>query len=144
MADETINRVTKKLPQIAVTYEGNPAAYFCGFVENIHHEYRRRRTVPALELTLVSPDNFEAADKEEKEYECLSKCMDGLPSDNRELVLQYYQQEKRAKIDHRKELARHLGIGVNALRIRAYRIRTILYECVRDCVKRAEGERIRA
>ena len=56
---------------------------------------------------------------------------------NRELVLQYYQEEKQAKIDHRRRLAEQLGIALNALRIRAHRIRASLQECVQNCVQEA-------
>ncbi len=64
--------------------------------------------------------------------------MERLTPDNRVLVLQYYQEEKKAKIDHRKLLAEHLGIAVNALRIRACRIRATLLECVQNCLERTK------
>jgi DNA-directed RNA polymerase specialized sigma24 family protein len=70
----------------------------------------------------------------EREYECLERCMERLPQDSRELVLEYYRDEKRAKIDRRKELAERLGIAPNALRIRAHRIRVALQRCVLDCL----------
>ena len=71
----------------------------------------------------------------EPEYECLERCLEQLPPDNRDLVLRYYQQERKAKIEHRKSLATELGIAVNALRIRAHRIRLVLQRCVRDCIE---------
>lgn len=73
----------------------------------------------------------------EREYECLERCMQKLTPDNRQLVLQYYQEEKRAKIDHRRQLAEQLGIALNALRIRAHRIRASLQECVQTCLREA-------
>jgi DNA-directed RNA polymerase specialized sigma24 family protein len=63
--------------------------------------------------------------------------MERLTPDNRNLVLKYYQEEKRARIDHRKRLAEKLGIAVNALRIRAHRIRASLEECVQKCLEEA-------
>jgi hypothetical protein len=51
------------------------------------------------------------------------------------LVLEYYRQERKAKIDHRKLLAAELGIAVNALRIRAHRIRRSLEQCVHTCLE---------
>jgi len=72
----------------------------------------------------------------EREFRCLERCMELLTPDNRALVLQYYHEEKKAKIDHRKLLAKKLGIAVNALRIRAYRIRATLLECVQNCLQR--------
>ena len=56
---------------------------------------------------------------------------------NRKLVLEYYRGEKKAKIDHRRSLAEQYGIALNALRIRAHRIRAALQECVETCIKQA-------
>jgi hypothetical protein len=50
------------------------------------------------------------------------------------MVLQYYQENKQAKIDHRKQLAAGLGVGLNTLRIRAYRIRARLEQCMDECL----------
>jgi RNA polymerase sigma factor (sigma-70 family) len=135
LADECINRVAKKLPQIVNTYEGDPALYFYGVARHIHQEYLRR-PIPA-------PEPIPQTDEEsEQEYECLNKCLEELPPDSRNLVLQYYHEEKKAKIDHRKEMALRLGIAVNALRIRAYRIRATLQSCVHACLERQQFERI--
>jgi hypothetical protein len=54
---------------------------------------------------------------------------------NRELLVEYYRDDRRAKIDHRKELAARLGIAQNALRIRVYRLRATVQECVYACLE---------
>ena len=128
LADETINRVSKKLKEIESTYSGEPARYFYGVANKVHLEYLRRKPVP------IPPPPCDVSDDIEKEYACLERCMQKLTSNNRMLVLQYYQEEKRAKIDQRKILADRLGIALNALRIRACRIRASLQECVQSCV----------
>jgi DNA-directed RNA polymerase specialized sigma24 family protein len=131
LADETINRVSKKLKEIESTYSGEPARYFYGVANKVHLEYIRRRPVP------IPPTPPDPADDIEKQFACLERCMRDLTPNNRELVLQYYQEEKRAKIDHRKNLADQLGIALNALRIRACRIRASLQQCVQTCVNEA-------
>jgi len=128
LADETINRVTNKLKEIEGTFTGERARYFYGVANKVHLEYLRRKPAPPL------PPPLHDTDEIEHEYDCLEQCMQRLTTDNRELVLQYYQQEKQAKIEHRKRLAEQLGIALNALRIRAYRIRASLQECVQNCV----------
>ena len=133
LADETINRVTSKLKQIEDDFIGDRVRYFYGVANKVHLEYLRRKPVQP------SPVLPPASDEVEQEFECLERCMDQLTPENRELVLQYYQEEKKAKIDHRKMLAEKLGIAVNALRIRAYRIRASLLECVQACLKRPAG-----
>ena len=60
--------------------------------------------------------------------------MEILSAANRELILEYYREDKQAKIDHRIELARRAGIGLNALRIQVCRIRATLQKCVIECV----------
>jgi len=144
LADETINRVTAKLNDIGQTYSGDPALYFYGVAQKVHLEYLRNR--PQLrEFPLefkasgqgkLAPAPY-STDDIEREYECLEKCMERLPRQSRQLVLEYYQDEKRAKIDHRKKLADQLGIAVNALRIRAHRIRLQLQGCVQNCLQQS-------
>lgn len=141
LADETINRVTQKVPEMMGTYTGDPALYFYGVAHNVHLEYLRRKPDHMLQPPPPPPTLIEQPDEAEVEYGCLEQCMQRLTPDNRELVLQYYQEEKQAKIDHRKELARRLGIALNALRIRAHRIRTMLQECVEGCVEQRMIER---
>jgi DNA-directed RNA polymerase specialized sigma24 family protein len=131
LADETINRVSKKLREIETDYSGDPARYFYGVANKVHLESLRRKPIP------IPPVRSEESDDIEKEYECLERCIQRLTPNNRALVLQYYQEEKRAKIDHRKDLAEQLGIALNALRIRAHRIRASLQECVQNCLNEA-------
>jgi DNA-directed RNA polymerase specialized sigma24 family protein len=131
LADETINRVSRKLKEIESTYSGEPARYFYGVANKVHLEYLRRKPVPVL------PPPMPVSDDVEREYACLERCIQNLTPNNRMLVLQYYQEEKKAKIDHRKKLSDQLGIALNALRIRACRIRASLLECVENCLNEA-------
>ena len=135
LADETINRVTNKVQAIADDYTGDPALYFYGVAHKVHLEYLRKKPAPA-----PAPPPMEHEVEAEPEYDCLEHCIERLTRDHRELVLQYYQEEKQAKINHRKRLAEQLGIALNALRIRAFRIRAALLQCVQDCLEqRAAG-----
>lgn len=131
LADETINRVTLKAAKIAKEFVGdNPALYFYGVAQKVYLESLRKRP------PVVPPSHIIKSDEIEQEYDCLERCMEQLSQSNRELVLEYYQNDKRAKIEHRKELAQRLGIAQNALRIRAHRIRLILQQCVQGCLKK--------
>ena len=131
LADETINRVANKLSAIKSSYVGDPARYFYGVANKVYLEYRRR---PAPE---VQPPPAPYDESVEKKFDCLERCMQKLTAENRKLVIEYYQDERQAKIDHRKRLAEQLGIAINALRIRAYRIRAALQECVANCLQEA-------
>jgi DNA-directed RNA polymerase specialized sigma24 family protein len=130
LADETINRVANKLSDIAPSFVGEPARYFYGVANKLHLEYLRRKPPPAIPV-------ITGALESEKEFECLERCMEKLSLENRNLVVEYYQDERQARIDHRRRIAERLGIAVNALRIRAFRIRASLQECVTNCVHEA-------
>jgi hypothetical protein len=67
---------------------------------------------------------------------CLDRCSEKLLSRDREIILRYYIGSERAKIENRRALAQELGISVNALAIRACRIRDKLEACVRGCADR--------
>jgi DNA-directed RNA polymerase specialized sigma24 family protein len=130
LADETINRVTSKVAEIASNYEGEPALYFYGVARKVHQEYLRPQNKVTPPLT-----NEVSEDDDENVYQCLDRCMETVTETSRQVVLRYYENEKKAKIDDRKALADELGIGVNALRIRAHRIRLLLRKCVTTCME---------
>jgi len=131
LADEAINRVTAKVKELATTYEGDPALYFYGVAYKLHLEYlRSNRGKPQ------QPSSQLEEEPDTRAFDCLDKCLGELPSENSKLLLSYYQEDKLAKINNRKELARELGIGVNALRIRVHRIRMPLQACVESCMER--------
>jgi len=132
LADETINRVTKRLSKIREEFTGDPTRYFFGVANKVYMEYIRRK--PPQPSPFLPPDSNQA----EVEFRCLEHCTDSLSEENRYLLLKYYGAEGRSKIDQRRQLAEELGIAPNALRIRAYRIRLGLQECVEKCIERSE------
>jgi DNA-directed RNA polymerase specialized sigma24 family protein len=133
LADRTVNRVARKLPEIRADYTGDPANYFAGVASNIFRESLKKAKLPTVGMPEPAPPD----ENEERLRDCFEKCVSSLTDADRELVLAYYQHEKQAKIDHRKDLAARLGLGMNALRIRACRIRADLQECVERCAARA-------
>jgi RNA polymerase sigma factor (sigma-70 family) len=138
LTDETINRVIRRLPEIIETYQGEPVKYFYGIAHNVLREHRQRqkRVEPLPDVIPDVAKKPDEDDEEERSLACLDRCLGGLEKQEQELVIRYYQQEKRAKIDHRRELAEHLGIAVNALRIRMHRLRGRLQDCINNCLHR--------
>jgi DNA-directed RNA polymerase specialized sigma24 family protein len=132
LADRTINRVASKVPEVSKGYVGDPALYFYGVAQKIFLESVRKRPTPA-----PPPPPPDKSDETEREYACLERCMERLSPASREMVLEYYRGEKRAKVERRKNLAEKLGIAQNALRIRAHRVRATLQQCVEGCLERA-------
>jgi DNA-directed RNA polymerase specialized sigma24 family protein len=131
LADETIDRVSRKAAEIGDSYVGDPAAYFCGVAQKVFLEYVKPRPV-GRPVPLPSPP-----EDRERNVQCLERCMEQLDSESHELILEYYQYEKLAKIARRKELAEQRGVTVNTLRMRAHRIKATLASCVRECITQA-------
>jgi DNA-directed RNA polymerase specialized sigma24 family protein len=137
LADETINRVTIKMPAIKDVYIGEPTRYFYGVADKVHLEWlRKQKKARPVELK----DNGRSVEPEpesDAEYECLEECLQKLPGGLRELIVEYYQGEKRAKIEYHKTLAEKLGLTINALQTKTCRIRAGLRKCVVDCLASA-------
>lgn len=135
-ADETINRVARRIEEGEGVYNLN--AYFYGVARLVLAESLKERERERSALSQVPA--VEAADDDDPDAEarraCLDRCLQQLPEESRALIVEYYQDEKGRKIERRKRLAARLGIPLNALRIRAHRIRLGLEACVSQCVGR--------
>jgi DNA-directed RNA polymerase specialized sigma24 family protein len=118
------------MQELASSYTGDPALYFYGVARNVHLEHVRRNPV------IPPPPAPDPPEQKELEYRCLEACMAALAPENRQLMVEYYKEERHAKIVHRKELAARMGIALNALRIRAYRTRAALQVCVENCIQK--------
>lgn len=60
----------------------------------------------------------------------LEACLATLPTGSRDLLSRYYSAEGRRRIEARRQLAKEMGMELNALRNRALRLRDRLEECV--------------
>ena len=129
LADETIDRVARRVVDIQDTYVGDKAIYFLGVMNNVHHEYLKRPATP------VSPKLDDDVETKERTHVCLEKCLDKLGPNSRQMIERYYAEDKRARIDLRKRLAAEFGIGINTLRLRALRIREKLQSCIEQCLE---------
>jgi len=127
LADETIDRVARRVVDIRDTYVGDKAIYFLGVMNNVHHEYLKRPV--ATDFSLPADDVAK-----EQTHACLEKCLAKLSANSRQLIESYYAADKRAKIDLRKRLAQTFDISLSALRLRALRIREKLQVCIDQCM----------
>jgi RNA polymerase sigma factor (sigma-70 family) len=137
LADRTINRVAKKLPEVESDYSGSRTPYFFAVAHNIHREYLREKaaTVPlSVNVPSSAAPLMNSTEEAETEDACLKICMERLPPHHREIILQYYRGDKQVKIRLRKELAQRLGIGLPLLRLKAQRIRVNLKKCILGCL----------
>lgn len=135
-ADETFNRVARRIDEGKVI--DDLIAFIFGVARHVCQEViRDRDKEPAsLDETRESqyaptPAPVEPDDRED----CFDRCMEKLLPKNHDLILEYYQEERGAKIQLRQRIADRLRIPLNALRIRAHRIRISLEKCIRECLE---------
>ena len=137
--DEVFDRVAKKIHDLRQTYVGDPKLYFYGVARNLIKEIPKKiKTQTSLQGTEPASDPRSEAEQETAimREDCLRLCLQRLSEDKRDLILAYYAKDKQAKIDHRTEMARRLGISVETLRVKAYRIRSTLEQCIERCLDR--------
>jgi RNA polymerase sigma factor (sigma-70 family) len=144
LTDETINRVTRRMGEGKEIYAKDPSSYFYGVARNVFREYlqKKERMTSSLDdlpegHLLEYPNQLRQAEAErlgrEKQLHCLDTCLQILSTEDQELIRFYYHGEKQTKIKNREALAVRLAIGINALRLRASRIRAKLEQCINDC-----------
>lgn len=140
LADETLNCVARRLEEEGKIESETPAK-FCYitarfvFLESLRG--KEKQNVP-IDETVHQKAAKETDEKEEKEkmLVCLENCTGKLDAANREIILGYYVGEERTKIENRRAIAARLEISVNALSIRACRIRDKLETCVKKCAEK--------
>jgi RNA polymerase sigma factor (sigma-70 family) len=137
LTDEVFDRVARKVNDVSPTYEGDPRLYFRAVANNLIKENLKRlkSQIPLDDLNLAQKQETEIQAEKEAMDECLQGCLQELSAENRALILAYYAKEKQAKIGHRSELAQSLGLSVQTLRVKVYRIRASLEQCMERCLK---------
>lgn len=133
LADETLNRVARRLEEEGAITDTPPARYCYIVARFVFLEYVRREPIQSnlADLTLAAPRGPDAvAEQREQLLDRVDRCLQRLDADERTLILEYYQGEQRTKIEQRRRLAARLGLTPNALSIRACRIRGRLEACV--------------
>jgi DNA-directed RNA polymerase specialized sigma24 family protein len=142
-ADEVIDRVLRRIAQGERI--DNLRAYAHGVAKLLLREGWRKaareddaraqllRVVRSAEADVV---RHPAEDEPSRgpESECLERCLGSLTERNRDIILSYYTDDDAGRIEGRRELAARLGADLNALRVRAHRIRTQLESCMWQCV----------
>jgi DNA-directed RNA polymerase specialized sigma24 family protein len=136
LADETLNRLVRKIDEGEVIRD--LSAYVGGMARLIWLEALKKQEREQEAFERLSASNQYAANTESPRSECFDFCLESLPAESRALILDYYREARGARIELRKQLAGKLGKPLNALRIRAHRIRAQLEACVADCLRKAE------
>ena len=136
--DEVFNRIARKL---SAGVEVRNIGSYC-------YEVARLVCLEALKgrdskrASLDHSHDVAVVDRADEEREselrlaCLEDCLDSLTIKSRELIVAYYQDNKRDRIERRKSLAASFGLQREALANRAQRLRDKLEQCVKSCLRR--------
>ena len=136
--DEVFNRIARKL------FEGveirNIGSYCYEVARLVCLEALKGRD--SKRASLDHSHDVAVVDRADEEREselrlaCLEDCLDSLTIKSRELIVAYYQDNKRDRIERRKSLAASFGLQREALANRAQRLRDKLEQCVKSCLRR--------
>jgi DNA-directed RNA polymerase specialized sigma24 family protein len=140
LADETLNRVARRLEEEGEIQTDAPAHY-CYIVARFVflESLRTKKDSEVLDDRFAAtPDLNEEQLIENRRKQCLERCMQSLTPEERFLIVRYYQGTQRSKIENRRALAANLGLTMNALSIRACRIREKLERCMRKYLDELE------
>lgn len=140
LADETLNRVARRLTQ-AGTITGATPAQFCYITAKyVWLESLRQPQNTTLEEAALQqrPALLSDAPEREARFACLETCLAGLTEVERMLLLRYFTGEERTKIAQRQTLATELKLSANALSLRVFRLRARMEQCVRACLAKGE------
>jgi DNA-directed RNA polymerase specialized sigma24 family protein len=148
--DRTINRVARRIHEGASLHVSNPYLYFHGVALNVLREYWRTpgrehrplESLPPAQAPAEHPGTraMEAAQQAttEQRLVCLKRCLGSQAAENRRLLTEYLRDAPIRTIEHRKRMADALEIPLSALRVRVFRIRSVVRDCVRRCEMKPE------
>jgi DNA-directed RNA polymerase specialized sigma24 family protein len=144
--DRTIDRVARRIAGGLEVQSANVYSLFHGVALNILKEHWRKseRESEALDDlfhshdTTENPEDIRAEEEERREQEarlnCLRRCLGGLAHESRTLIKRYYAEGNVLNKEQRKQIAAEMRISVNALRVRACRVRGEVEQCIDRCL----------
>ena len=140
LADETLIRVARKLEEQGSITDSPPARYcyivarfvFLEYLRGADHRRASLNERHAATDRLVQSAPSEGTDRasDESLLDGLDQCLQQLNEYDRALILEYYAGDQPERIERRRALAARLNLTLNALSIRACRIRDRLEKCL--------------
>ena len=140
-ADTALNVVARALAEGKEIHE--LAGYTTDVARLILLEQQRRhlkeRSIRKT-LGLEAGERNEPNENRERGLQALEHCLESLTDRDRQMILAYYNTGEGGIMTNRKNLAERLGLPLNAIRIRAHRIRGRLERCVKRAMGFPEGK----
>ena len=136
LADVTLDRVAAKLAAGEVVENLNAFAAAVARFVSLEHSRKNKLDAVGDDLPDVPVDPDLEFDDPDERMKCLRRCFaKTVDDDDRSLVLGYYDTDAGEKAkEARRRLADSFGMTMNALKVRACRLRMRLEACINDCV----------
>lgn len=130
LADETLTRVARRLQEEGAITDVAPPQYCYIVARFVLLEYLRSADRKRGELAQDVGERRSDPDSDTEDLLArLDECLDRLSAPDRELILSYYSGDGPSRIAMRRKLAAKHGVSLNALAIRASRLRERLRIC---------------
>lgn len=140
LADESMNRVINRIDTLDLMTGASPTSLFYGFASKVFLEYLRTEKKRHVQLTDTFERIYAAAlpSPADPAIDCLRKCMNGLNGVDGKLIVEYYSEDKQAKFEVRRQIARQKEMAMGALHTKIHRIKGILRPCVEKCISKKD------
>ena len=140
-ADETLDRVMRRLSEGEPVQD--PSSYCYGVAKFVWKEALRARSREPIELN----DNLHHSSANshaeihqgrlslEQRLDCMEVCLSSLADTTRSFIIEYFKEDDGTKITHRKHMAEEMNTSLNALRLRASRLKREVARCTEECTR---------
>jgi DNA-directed RNA polymerase specialized sigma24 family protein len=142
LCDETIDRLARKIEEGHTIADLSKFSFRVAWLVLQEHWDDPGRVWQPLDERLSSSETNGDHDKDlirklaEHRLECMKKCLGALPQEEQVLMVKNCSLKK----DGKEELARSMGLTINALRLRVFRVRKKLFRCQEKCVRKFKGQ----
>lgn len=130
LADETLDRLGRRISTRQPEDIGSPQAFALGIARHLLQEDLRRQRRESEAASEWATHTLANDGHHEDLLQALDRCMALMREDQRQLLQSYYQWTGRQKIEHHRQIAEKLGLTMNAMRNRLMRARAELDKCI--------------
>jgi DNA-directed RNA polymerase specialized sigma24 family protein len=142
LVDETIDRVVRRLSETEI-HALMP--FLIGIARKVASEEfqdsanQKRASLDQVGELVQPVGDAETLDEAEQRMRCLENSLALLDAPDREVIVEWFRFEKRAKIENRQRLAESRGASPETLRVQAFRARERLRRLVGRCLSESRN-----
>ena len=143
LADKTIDRFAQKVYESTPDNEIKYVNYAFGIAKNVYFEYLKKNKEVSTEIentnldvnkSAPSSDILSEMEFNENKMNCMRHCLKGLKAKDKRFLTEYYELLESKQIDYRQNLAQKHNISLNNLRVKIYRLKDNLRNCLKNCM----------